>query len=96
MTTPALAVVWMAGFTMAFGVGWESSPWLLLKMIPVVLLSGLHSLQATALRRLLREGKMVGPLFRAAPVAILVAFASSLGSRSPNPSELPLHPYLRN
>ncbi|TCU14209.1 CopD family protein [Rhizobium laguerreae] len=75
VTTPALAVVWMAGFTMAFGAGWESSPWLLLKMIPVVLLSGLHSLQATALRRLLREGKMLGSLFRAAPVAILVTFA---------------------
>jgi len=48
VTTPALAVVWMAGFTMAFGAGWSTSPWLLLKMIPAIVLSGLHSLEGMA------------------------------------------------
>jgi len=75
VTTPALAVVWMAGFTMAFGAGWDSSPWLLLKMIPAIFLSGLHSLESLALKRLLREEKPVHPLFGTAPFAILSAFA---------------------
>lgn len=75
VTTPALAIVWMAGFTMAFGAGWDSSAWLLLKMIPVLFLSGLHGLEGVTLKRLLREGKRVHRLFAAAPVAILSAFA---------------------
>lgn len=75
VTTPALAFVWMAGFAMAFGAGWESSPWLMLKMIPAVFLSGLHSVEGMALKRLLREGRPVHPLFAAAPAAILFAFA---------------------
>ncbi len=75
VTTPALAIVWMAGFTMAFGAGWDSSPWLFLKMIPAIFLSGLHSLEGLALKRLLQEGKPVHRLCRAAPFAILLAFA---------------------
>ncbi|UWM78844.1 CopD family protein (plasmid) [Rhizobium sp. WSM4643] len=75
VTTPALATVWVAGFTMAFGAGWGGSPWLLLKMVPAVLLSGLHSLEGLALKRLLREGKPVHRLFKVAPSAILATFA---------------------
>lgn len=75
VTTPALATVWMAGFVMAFGAGWDSSPWLMLKMIPAVFLTGLHSLGGLALKRLLREGREVHPLFAAAPAAILLVFA---------------------
>lgn len=76
LTTPALAIVWMAGFTMAFGAGWGAAPWLLLKLIPAVFLSGLHTLQGTALKRMLREGKRVNGLFSLAPAAILLAFAA--------------------
>lgn len=76
VTTPALAIVWMAGFTMAFGAGWDSPRWLLLKMIPAVFLSGLHSVEGMALKRLLREGRRVNPLFKAAPVAIILAFGT--------------------
>jgi putative membrane protein len=76
VTTPALAVVWMAGFTMAFGAGWSTSPWLLLKMIPAVFLSGLHSLEGMALKRLLQDGKPINPWFKAAPFAILLAFGT--------------------
>lgn len=76
VTTPALALVWMAGFTMAFGVAWASLPWLLLKMIPAIFLSGLHSLEGLALKKLLRDGNPIHPLFRAAPFAILLAFAA--------------------
>jgi uncharacterized membrane protein len=74
VTTPALAVVWMAGFTMAFGGGWDTSPWLLLKMVPAIFLSGLHGLQGTTMRRLLQDGRPANGLFRAAPIAIFVAF----------------------
>jgi protoporphyrinogen IX oxidase len=76
VTTPALAIVWMAGFTMAFGAGWDSSLWLLVKMIPALALTGLHSLEGMALKRLLREGPPVHPLFGAAAFAILATFAA--------------------
>ncbi len=75
VTTPALAIVWVAGFTMAFGGSWDSSLWLLLKMVPAVFLSVLHTVEGLALRRLLQEGKPVRRLFGAAPFAIFFAFA---------------------
>ena len=78
VTTPALAVVWMAGFTMAFGAGWDTSPWLLLKMIPAISLSGLHSIQGRALRRLLRDRLSANRLFRFAPVAIFSALVAAV------------------
>jgi uncharacterized membrane protein len=76
VTTPALAVVWLAGFTMAFGAGWDTSRWLLLKMIPVVFLTGLHTIGADMLRRALRGQVELPALVRHAPVATLVAFAA--------------------
>ncbi len=75
VTTPSLAVVWVAGFTMAFGAGWGGSPWLLLKMVPAIFLSVLHSVEGLALKRLLQQGRPVHPLFRAAPFAIFFSFA---------------------
>lgn len=73
VTTPALATVWMAGFAMAFGAGWERSAWLGIKMAPVLFLTVFHSLEGAALKRWLREGKAVHPFFAAAPAATLVA-----------------------
>jgi uncharacterized membrane protein len=75
VTTPALAIVWMAGYTMAFGAGWGSSPWLLVKMIPALLLTGLHVLEGLALKRVLQEGKPVHRLFGTVPYVILSVFA---------------------
>jgi len=75
VTTPALAIVWVAGFTMAFGAGWDSSLWLLLKMVPAVFLSVLHSVEGFVLRRLLQDGKPIHRVFRATPLAIFFAFA---------------------
>ena len=75
VTTPALAIVWVAGFTMAFSAGWDSSLWLLLKMVPAVFLSVLHSVEGLVLRRLLQDGKRVHRVFRAAPLAIFFSFA---------------------
>ena len=75
VTTPALAIVWVAGFTMAFSAGWDSSLWLLLKMVPAVFISVLHSVEGLVLRRLLQDGKRVHRVFRAAPLAIFFSFA---------------------
>lgn len=75
VTAPALAIVWVAGFTMAFGAGWGGSSWLLLKMVPAIFLSVLHSVEGLALKRLLQQEKPVHWLLRAAPFAIFFAFA---------------------
>ncbi|KAA1177190.1 hypothetical protein FP026_25160 [Rhizobium tropici] len=75
VTTPALAVVWVAGFTMAFGAGWSSSLWLLLKLVPAAFLTGLHTLQGIALKRQLRAGQSTA-LLRWLPLAIILTFAT--------------------
>ncbi|MFK0166571.1 CopD family protein [Rhizobium sp. NPDC090279] len=75
VTTPALGFVWAAGFTMAFGAGWFTSPWLLLKIGPALLLSGVHGLGGMALRRFLRDGRPVSPLFGLMPMVVLAILA---------------------
>ncbi len=75
VTTPALAFVWIAGFTMAIGAGWFMSPWLLLKIGPALILSSVHGLGGMALRRFLREDRPVNPLFQFTPMAVLVVLA---------------------
>lgn len=74
VTTPALAVVWMAGLTMAFGAGWTGSSWLLLKLVPAAFLTGMHLFQGSALKRFLQSRRSIA-LYRRAPIAILLAFA---------------------
>lgn len=51
VTVPALAIVWIAGFTLAADAGFLSSGWLLLKLVFVMALSGLHGMQGAALRK---------------------------------------------
>lgn len=75
VTVPALAGVWVVGMTMAFGAGWGDAPWLLAKLGPAALLSGLHGLEGFALRRMLLEDRPAHPLFAAAPAAILLLLA---------------------
>ncbi|MDL2409097.1 CopD family protein [Rhizobium calliandrae] len=75
VTTPALAVIWVAGLTMAFGAGWSTSLWLLLKLVPAALLTGLHTIQGIALKRQLQAVHTTA-LITWAPLAILLAFAA--------------------
>ena len=52
MTTPAMLMVWAFGLQLAASGGWFGSGWLLLKLILVVMISGLHGMLSARLRRL--------------------------------------------
>jgi uncharacterized membrane protein len=53
VTTPALAVVWLLGITLLVMGGWYSAPWLWVKFVIVLVLSGMHGNLSASLRRLL-------------------------------------------
>lgn len=55
VTTPALALVWLLGLTMAVRAGWMGAPWLLGKLVLVAGLTVLHGTQAGVLQRLVAE-----------------------------------------
>lgn len=76
VTSPAILLTWTFGITMAVQAGWFSSPWLMIKMVIVFVLSGVHGTLTGTLRRLgggARPASNSG-LNRAAP-AILIATA---------------------
>lgn len=51
VTTPAMALVWAFGMTLAIFGDWSRSGWLIGKLLFVVVLSGLHGVQSAKLRR---------------------------------------------
>ena len=55
VTTPAMFATWMFGVLLAVEGAFVTSGWLLAKLAFVVLLSGLHGVQAGRLRRSLRD-----------------------------------------
>jgi len=73
VTTPALALVWVLGITLALQGGWFSSPWLMIKLVIVTALSALHGMQTGALRRLARnpDHKIPRVLALSGPITIL-------------------------
>ena len=73
LASPALIVVWVTGPTLAFMAHWWSAPWLMAKLVLVVVVSGLHGRMSATLRRLERDGATTSPaLFRRAlPVTLL-------------------------
>jgi protoporphyrinogen IX oxidase len=52
VTTPAMAIVWILGITMAVHSGWFASSWLPVKLLFVVALSALHGIMSGTLRRM--------------------------------------------
>ena len=52
MTSPAMIVLWIAGITMLVAHGQMPHLWLIVKIVFVVLLSGLHGFLSATLRRL--------------------------------------------
>lgn len=75
ISTPALFVTWAAGFSMAADAGWFDSAWLLLKLIPVSLLTGLQLLSGTMLEELAPGERHLLAVRRQTPAIILVSFA---------------------
>ena len=52
VTTPAMLTVWAIGLGLALSGSWFHSGWLPLKLVFVLVLSGVHGMQSGALRRL--------------------------------------------
>ncbi|RQR22287.1 hypothetical protein DIE23_36895 [Burkholderia sp. Bp9143] len=77
VTTPALALVWITGPTIAIMGHWFGSAWLTVKLVLVVLLSALHGMLAGFLRRVERDDTARGsPVLQfAAPAVIVVVVA---------------------
>ncbi|MDE1992067.1 MAG: CopD family protein [Rhizobiaceae bacterium] len=81
VTTPALGLIWLAGIGMAIIGEWYSSPWLMIKLIPVLLLSALHGMESGTLRRMTtagQGGELPQMLRRAVPIifvcVVLIVF----------------------
>lgn len=80
VTVPALGLVWAAGLSMAIIGQWYWSPWLWIKLVPVLVLSALHGMESGILRRMAGEpGGELPPMLRhSAPIIfacfVLIAF----------------------
>lgn len=72
VTVPAMLIVWLSGATIAAEGGWFGSPWLWLKLVLVLALTGLHGVQSGKLRRL-RRGEMVQTQVQYTRVAAFIA-----------------------
>ncbi|VVE57859.1 hypothetical protein PPN31114_05246 [Pandoraea pneumonica] len=74
LASPALIVVWLSGPTLAVMANWWSAPWLMAKLVFVIVVSALHGRLSGTLRRLERDG-VTGPspsLFqRALPITLI-------------------------
>ncbi len=76
VTAPAMFLVWGLGLTLALKGGWFAAPWLILKLVLVLLLSVLHGLLSGTLRRLGRPDSRRAPAFLAyAPTVIVTCVA---------------------
>lgn len=70
IVTPAMALTWTFGLTLALWYEWFGSPWLMIKLVVVVALSALHGMQSGRLRRGLWQ-REVRPV-RGASTAIIL------------------------
>ncbi len=75
VTTPALGLVWIIGISLMSLGEWYFSIWLMIKIVPVVILSALHGMESGALRRL-ANGTITepSPIVRHAIAIIAVCF----------------------
>ncbi|WP_372398909.1 CopD family protein [Azospirillum sp. HJ39] len=71
-TSPAMALAWLFGVAVAMQGGWFGSPWLMMKLVFVVALSGLHGMLSGLLRKLDRAGRP-SAMSGYAPPAIVAA-----------------------
>ncbi len=74
VTSPAMGVAWALGLTVAAWGGWFSSPWLHLKLVLAVILSGLHGVLSGTLRRNGQAATPASAIHRlAAPTVLITA-----------------------
>ncbi|KAA0692581.1 hypothetical protein DTW90_26935 [Neorhizobium sp. P12A] len=75
VTAPALGLVWIIGISLMSLGQWYSSVWLMIKIVPVLILSALHGMESGALRRL-ANGKIMQPplIVRHAIAVIAICF----------------------
>jgi putative membrane protein len=77
VTLPAMLLVWGAGLSLAMLGGWFRSPWLIIKLVFVLLLSALHGILSGTLRKLGRsDGPPASFGLRHAPLLIVVSAAA--------------------
>lgn len=75
VTNPALGLVWIVGISLMVMGDWYSSVWLMIKIVPVLMLSALHGMESAALRRLANgNGQELSPLLRHALAIIAICF----------------------
>lgn len=57
LTTPAMLATWALGLMLASSGGWFTQTWLQIKMVAVLLISGVHGVQSGRLRRAVTRGE---------------------------------------
>ncbi|VVE32971.1 hypothetical protein PCA20602_03755 [Pandoraea capi] len=76
LASPALIVVWITGPVLAIMANWWHAPWLMAKLVFVLVVSALHGHLSATLRRLERDGSQQPPaLFRRALPVTLISVA---------------------
>nr|WP_318383466.1 CopD family protein [uncultured Enterobacter sp.] len=76
VTSPAMVILWACGIAMIVSHGGDIPLWLILKIVVLLLLSGLHGFLSATLRKM--SGGAVPParaIVRIAPVIIIIAVA---------------------
>ncbi len=77
VTSPAMLLVWGAGLSLAMLGGWFRSPWLIIKLVFVLLLTALHGLLSGTLRKLGRSDEPPASFgLRHAPLLIVISVAA--------------------
>lgn len=73
LASPALIVVWITGPTLAIMANWWHAPWLMAKLVFVIVLSALHGRLSATLRHLERDESTQPPAVfgRALPVTLI-------------------------
>lgn len=77
VTSSAMLLAWGAGLTLAMLGEWFRSPWLIIKLVFVLLLSALHGILSGTLRKLGRSDEPPASFgLRHAPVLIIISVAA--------------------
>ena len=76
VTVPALLAVWALGIAAALRGGWFGAGWLSAKLLLVVALTGLHGMQAGALRRLALHTGSTARSPGWVPVAVVLSYVA--------------------